>query len=63
MKKYNVTGMSCAACSARVEKAVKGIPQAVLKLKGVCDEMPCVAEQVKVILSSGVSVEECFSAE
>ncbi len=23
MKKYNVTGMSCAACSARVEKAVK----------------------------------------
>ena len=22
MKKYNVTGMSCAACSARVEKAV-----------------------------------------
>ena len=26
MKKYNVTGMSCAACSARVEKAVKGLP-------------------------------------
>ena len=25
MKKYNVTGMSCAACSARVEKAVNGI--------------------------------------
>jgi len=25
MKKYNVTGMSCAACSARVEKAVKGV--------------------------------------
>ncbi len=24
MEKYNVTGMSCAACSARVEKAVKG---------------------------------------
>ena len=23
MKKFNVTGMSCAACSARVEKAVK----------------------------------------
>ena len=22
MKQYNVTGMSCAACSARVEKAV-----------------------------------------
>ena len=26
MKKYNVTGMSCAACSARVEKAVRGVP-------------------------------------
>ena len=26
MKQYNVTGMSCAACSARVEKAVKGVP-------------------------------------
>ena len=26
MEQYNVTGMSCAACSARVEKAVSGIP-------------------------------------
>ncbi|MBR5097725.1 MAG: heavy-metal-associated domain-containing protein, partial [Spirochaetales bacterium] len=26
MKQYNVTGMSCAACSARVEKAVSGVP-------------------------------------
>ncbi len=25
MEQYNVTGMSCAACSARVEKAVKGV--------------------------------------
>ncbi|MBR2043947.1 MAG: cadmium-translocating P-type ATPase [Clostridia bacterium] len=25
MKKYNITGMSCAACSARVEKAVKAL--------------------------------------
>lgn len=25
MKQYNVTGMSCAACSARVEKAVSGV--------------------------------------
>ena len=25
MEKYNVTGMSCAACSARVEKAVKDV--------------------------------------
>ncbi len=26
MKQYNVTGMTCAACSARVEKAVKAVP-------------------------------------
>ena len=26
MEQYNVTGMSCAACSARVEKAVCGVP-------------------------------------
>lgn len=26
MEQYTVTGMSCAACSARVEKAVKGVP-------------------------------------
>ena len=26
MKQYTVTGMSCAACSARVEKAVRGVP-------------------------------------
>ena len=25
MQQYNVTGMSCAACSARVEKAVNAI--------------------------------------
>ena len=25
MKKYNITGMSCAACSARVEKAVSAV--------------------------------------
>ena len=25
MKQYNVTGMSCAACSARVEKAVSAV--------------------------------------
>ena len=29
-KKFNVTGMSCAACSARVEKSVS-------KLDGVCE--------------------------
>src|SRR3712207_4276477 len=26
MEQYSVTGMSCAACSARVEKAVSGVP-------------------------------------
>ena len=26
MQQYHVTGMSCAACSARVEKAVSGVP-------------------------------------
>ena len=26
MKQFNVTGMSCAACSARVEKAVTAVP-------------------------------------
>ena len=25
MEQFNVTGMSCAACSARVEKAVKSV--------------------------------------
>ena len=28
MRQYNITGMSCAACSARVEKAVKALPDA-----------------------------------
>ena len=26
MEQYHVTGMSCAACSGRVEKAVSGVP-------------------------------------
>ena len=26
MEQYNVTGMSCAACSSRVEKAVSAVP-------------------------------------
>ena len=26
MKQFDVTGMMCAACSARVEKAVNGVP-------------------------------------
>ena len=27
MKQYHVTGMSCAACAARVEKAVSAVPE------------------------------------
>ena len=27
MEQYTVTGMSCAACSARVEKAVSKVPE------------------------------------
>ena len=26
MRQYDITGMSCAACSARVEKAVSAVP-------------------------------------
>lgn len=26
MEQYNITGMSCAACSSRVEKAVSAVP-------------------------------------
>lgn len=46
---------------ALIKKAVHGIPQAVLKLKEVCEQMSCVAEQVKIILNSGVSIDECFA--
>lgn len=44
-----------------IKKAVQGIPQAVVKLKEVCDSVEVVAEQVKIILSSGVSVDTCFA--
>ena len=33
MEQYNVTGMSCAACSARVEKAVSKVPGVTLLLR------------------------------
>lgn len=46
---------------ALIKKAVRGVPQAVLKLKKVCEEVVCVGEQVKIILSANVSVEECFA--
>ena len=44
-----------------IKKAVQGIPQAVVKLKEVCDSMEIVAEQVKIILSSGASIDTCFA--
>lgn len=44
-----------------IKKAVKGIPQAVVKLKEVCDSMEIVAEQVRIILSSGASIDTCFA--
>lgn len=43
-----------------IKQAVKGVQTAVSKLKEVCSEMPCVAEQVKIILSSKVPIDECF---
>lgn len=43
-----------------LKKAAAGLPQAVAKLKEVCAEFSVVAETIKVILSSGVSVEKCF---
>jgi hypothetical protein len=43
-----------------IKQAVKGVQTAVSKLKEVCNEMPCVAEQVKIILSSKVPIDECF---
>ena len=30
MEQYNVTGMSCAACSSRVEKAVSRVPEKII---------------------------------
>ena len=43
MRKFQVTGMSCAACSTRVEKAVEGLP--------------CVTSCVVSLLTNSMSVE------
>lgn len=43
-----------------LKKATSGIPQAISKLKEVCEEFKVVGEQIRVILASGVSVDECF---
>lgn len=44
-----------------IKKAVVGFPQAVTKLKDVCDEFKIVSEQVEIILKSGQDVESCFA--
>ena len=36
MEQYNVTGMSCAACSARVEKAVSHTSPASHPVRSAC---------------------------
>ena len=43
MRKFQVTGMSCAACSTRVEKAVEGLP--------------CVTSCAVSLLTNSMSVE------
>lgn len=44
-----------------LRNAVRGIPSAVDKLRSLCDEFSDVAEYVKVILSSGKDLDECFA--
>ena len=39
MEQYNVTGMSCAACSARVEKAVSKVPGVTVLLSQPSDQL------------------------
>ena len=36
MEQYNVTGMSCAACSARVEKAVSKVDRVSPAAQSAC---------------------------
>lgn len=43
-----------------LKKAASGVPQAVAKLKQLCDDFALVREQVKIVLSSGKPIEECF---
>lgn len=43
-----------------IKDALNGIPNALATVKEICDKYDVVAEQVKCILSSGYSFEECF---
>lgn len=44
-----------------IRLALKGIPDAISKIKRICDEYDVVAEQVKVILGSGKTFDEMFA--
>ena len=44
-----------------IRQALKGIPESIKILQRVCDEYEVVAEQIKIILSSGYSFEEIFA--
>ena len=52
---YNVNLVST------IQKAIQGIPQAISKLKELCDECDIVSEQVYIILSSGKDIEHIFA--
>lgn len=43
-----------------IRQAIRGIPDSVKILRRICDEYEVVAEQIKVILSSGKSFDELF---
>lgn len=43
-----------------IRQAIKGIPDSVKILRHICDEYEVVAEQIRVILSSGKSFDELF---
>jgi hypothetical protein len=44
-----------------IQQALKGIPDSIKALKLVCDEYDIVAEQIEVILSSGMEFEAMFA--
>ena len=44
-----------------IKKALEGKSESVMKLKELCDKYVVVAEQIRIILQSGFSFEECFA--
>ena len=44
-----------------IKRSVLGIPQAISKLKEVCQDFSIVSEQVEIILKSGHDIEKCFA--